>query len=94
MKKIDFVFLLVILLEIILTVISYFLPRNECGSGCGPTGLFRTIFLLLIGGNMICPAVCVSMLNPLFYFVIDFLALTVVVYVVYLVIRWAKKRKK
>jgi len=91
MKKINFIFPSIILLELILIII-FLLLGNSCGSACDPHGLLNPFgYVLSSGESTECIAVCAYTPYPLFYIVVDLLILTIVIYSFRLIIKLMRR---
>ncbi|MCF7910533.1 hypothetical protein K9L16_02570 [Candidatus Pacearchaeota archaeon] len=83
MKKIDKIFLGILGIEILLITILYVFFQNPCGSSCTNYGIFNPF------GEVVesCIQVCVQTQHFLFYPVLDLFILTLVVYLIYFLIK-------
>jgi len=91
MKKIDWIFIALIVLELLFVIFTVLTP-NTCGSACDERAEHQS-FLNPFGayernasnsGIPQCIMVCVVRPNPLFYFSVDLLAITLIAYALYL----------
>ena len=84
MKKVDKIFLGLILVEIIVLGVLYLVFQNPCGSPCDVDGLLNPLNIFNMSPKL-CAQVCVVTLHPLTYLVADILILTILIYLIIII---------
>ncbi len=77
MKKIDKIFISLLMIELILIGILYLFFQNPCGSACSTNSLLNPFGF---GEPDFCIQICTSTFHPLTYFISDFFILTLIIY--------------
>jgi len=89
MKKTTKIFVVILVIEAILTGIFYFIP-NQCGSACAPPSIINPLGIQPPG--TICTLQCVQYQPGTWFFTsLDILLLTAIIFVIYLIIIKSKK---
>jgi hypothetical protein len=91
MKKIDKIFVGLILLEIVILIIHLLFLREFIVVACDITDYSLLNPFLVSSSNCLLPAFK-PIFNPFIYLIIDILILTIISYIIYLVIRKIRKK--